>query len=179
MSNIYATILIPMDVSAGASAVNYEPRLTNECPILSVQCIGSSGAGVVKITPFRSTVLDLGATAGSGGRLRIATDGIGSIISAEIAVGGAGYPDGPVSVILGDPYGTGASISCTASGGLISSVYVGATGIGYSGYISMDVSDFIEGVSYDFIPRYIEQTSGSGVLRLIGSKMAIRPFQVF
>jgi hypothetical protein len=178
MANTNATILVNIDVAPGASAIDYMPT-SSQCPILGFNCIGSSGSGTVKLTPLRATELFLGVTAGSGGRLRIATGGAGNITTVEIASPGTGYIDGPISVQLNDPYGSGGSISCTASGGVLSSVSITAPGSNYRGYISFDVSDFIEGVNYDIMPRFIEQTSGSGVLRLIGHKLSYRPFQVF
>jgi hypothetical protein len=178
MANINATQLIPIDVTPGATAVNYTPTATTICPILSMTCIGSSGSGDVKLTPYSSSVIDLGAS-GSGGRLRIATNGMGTITAVEIAAGGTGYTTGPVPANVIDVYGTGAVLSCTASGGSITSVSIVSGGINYSGYITFDVSDFIEGVTYEIIPRYVEQVSGSGVLRMIGNRLAFRPFQVF
>ena len=178
MSNTLASILVNIDVSPGASAIDYSGNSTT-CPILGFNCIGSSGSGNVKLTALNATGINLGATSGSGGRLRITTGGAGNITSVEIGASGSGYPNGPITVTLDDPYGYGGVISCTASGGVISAASVTSAGTGYSGYISMDVNDFIEGVSYDIIPRYIEQTSGSGVLRLMGYKLPFRPFQVF
>ena len=178
MANINATQLVPIDVAAGASAVNYTPLSSAICPILSLTCIGSSGSGNVKVTPFSATTLELGAS-GEGGRLRIATDGTGKITTVEIASPGSGYTDGPVPVSIVDVYGSGAEISCTASGGLLSSVSIVSGGINYSGYVTFDVSDFIEGVTYEIVPRYIEQTSGAGVLKLLGNRLAFRPYQVF
>jgi hypothetical protein len=178
MANINATQLIPIDVTPGATAVNYTPTTSTICPILSMTCIGSSGSGNVKLTPYSSAVVDLGAS-GSGGRLRIATNGAGTITTVEIATGGTGYTTGPVPATINDVYGTGAVIACTASGGAISAVSVVSGGINYSGYVTFDVSDFIEGVTYEIIPRYIEQVSGSGVLKIIGNRLAFRPFQVF
>jgi hypothetical protein len=178
MANINATQLVPIDVTAGASAVNYTPLSSAICPILSLTCIGSSGSGNVKVTPFSATTLELGAS-GTGGRLRIATNGLGTITTIEIAVAGSGYTDGPVPVNIVDVYGTGAEIACTASGGAISSVSIVTGGVNYSGYVTFDVSDFIEGVTYEVVPRYVEQTSGSGVLKLFGNRLAFRPYQVF
>ena len=178
MSNTLASILVNIDVSPGSSAINYTPDAST-CPILGFNCIGSSGTGNVKLTALNASNLLLSAASGTGGRLRITTGGVGNITGVEIASGGTGYPDGPVTVNISDPYGVGGVISCTASGGAISSVSVTSAGTGYSGYILFDVNDFIEGVSYDIIPRYIEQTSGSGVLRLMGYKLPFRPFQVF
>ena len=178
MSYSLASILVNMDVSPGASAIDYTAG-SNQCPILGFNCVGSSGSGNVKLTAYSATHLSLGSTAGSGGRLRIVTGGSGNIQSVEIATGGTGYPDGPVSVTLDDPYGSGGVIACTASGGVIASAAVVHPGKNYSGYILFDVSDFIEGVTYDIVPRMIEQTSGSGVLRLIGYKLPVRPYQVF
>ena len=176
MSSTLASILVNIDVASGASAINYSAQ---SCPILGFNCIGSSGTGVVKFTSYSSTVCDLGATSGSGGRLRITTGGNGNITGVEIASGGTGYPNGPIAVTLSDPYGTGGAIACTASGGVISSAAVISQGTEYSGYVTFDVNDFIEGVTYNIIPRYIEQTSGAGSLRLIGYKVRQRPFQAF
>jgi hypothetical protein len=178
MSNTTASILVNIDVTPGATAVNYTVGV-GVCPILAFNCIGSTGSGNVKITPYSATSCILGATAGSGGRLRITTGGAGNITGVEIAAGGAGYPNGPVTVTLSDVYGSGGAISCTAAGGVISAATVTAAGTGYSGYILFDVSDFIEGVTYDIVPRFIEQTSGSGVLKLMGYKLPYRPFQAF
>jgi hypothetical protein len=178
MSNTIATIVVPIDVSPGMTATNYTPG-SSGCPILSILCVGSSGSGTVKFTPIKSTELTLVSNSGNGGRLRISTTPTGAINNVEIASAGSGYPNGPVTVVLNDPYGSGGSIACGASGGQITSASVVTAGVDYSGYFTMDVSDFIEGVTYDIIPRYIEQTSGSGSLRLLGYKMSVRPFQVF
>lgn len=178
MANINATQLIPIDLAAGSTATDYTPTSSAVCPILSLTCVGSSGSGDVKITPFSAASLELGAS-GTGGRLRIATNSKGAITTVEIAAAGSGYSNGPVPVTIHDVYGSGAVIACTASGGSISAVSVTSPGINYSGYVTFDVSDFIEGVTYEIIPRYIEQTSGSGVLKLIGNRLAFRPYQVF
>jgi hypothetical protein len=177
MANINATQLVPIDVAPGASAINYTPD-PHVCPVLSLTCLGSSGSGVVKLTPYSSTTIELGAS-GTGGRLRIATDANGTINTVEVASGGTGYTSGPVPVTITDTFGAGAVIACTASGGAIASAAVVSGGVNYSGYVSFDVSDFIEGVTYEIVPRYIEQTSGSGVLRLIGNRLSYRPYQVF
>jgi hypothetical protein len=178
MSSTLASILVNISVASGASAVDYSGGPTI-CPILGFNCIGSSGSGDVKLTPFSASTLSLGATAGSGGRLRIKCDGSGAITTVEIGASGSGYPNGEVPVTISDPYGSGAVIACTASGGVLSAVSVVSAGSGYSGYVLMDVNDFIEGVTYNIVPRYIEQTSGSGVLRLMGYKLPFRPYQVF
>jgi hypothetical protein len=178
MSSTLASILVTIDTFQGSTAVNYTPS-SNACPVLGFNCVGSTGSGNVKLTPLNATNLQLGATAGSGGRLRITTNGSGAITAVEIAAAGTGYPNGPVPITLVDPYGTGGAIACTASGGGISAASVTTAGSGYSGYVLFDVSDFIEGVTYNIIPRFIEQTSGSGVLRLIGYKLPYRPFQIF
>lgn len=178
MASINATQLIPIGVATGASAIDYTPSASNICPILSLTCIGSSGAGDIKITPYSAAQLALGAS-GTGGRLRIATDGKGTITTVEIAAAGSGYTTGPVPVTINDSYGTGAVLACTASGGAIAAVSIVSGGLNYSGYVTMDVSDFIEGVTYDIVPRFIEQASGSGVLKLFGNRLAVRPFQVF
>ena len=176
MSNILASILVNIDVSPGASAVNYT---ASQCPVLSFNCIGSSGSGNVKLTSYNATNCDLSNNVGINGRLRITTNGAGNITGVEIGASGSGYANGAVKVNLVDPYGTGGVISCTASGGFISAASVTSPGSGYSGYILFDVNDFIEGVNYPILPRYIEQTSGSGVLRLMGYKTGYTPFQTF
>jgi len=178
MSDINSTILVSIDLFAGSTAVNYAPSASNICPILSLLCVSSNGSGDIKLTPLRATELNVEGD-GKGARLRITTDGKGSIKTVEIASEGSGYTDGPVSITIEDPYGTGGEIACTASGGVISSVSVVSPGQNYSGYVLMDVSDFIEGVTYDIVPRLIEQTSGNGVLKLLGSKLSFRPFRVF
>ena len=177
MSMTNASILVNIDVSAGASAIDYTPP-GNICPVLGFNCIGSSGSGNVKITPYSATTLVVGST-GTGGRLRITTGGAGNITAVEIANGGTGYPSGNIPITILDAYGTGGAISCTASGGVLSSVSVSSAGCNYSGYILFDVNDFIEGVTYNIIPRFIEQTSGSGQLRLMGYKLPFRPYQAF
>lgn len=178
MANINATQLIPIDLAPGATAINYTPTTNAICPILSMTCIGSSGSGDVKLTPYSSSVVVLEAS-GSGGRLRLETNGSGTITTVEIAAGGTGYTNGPVAAFITDVYGTGAVLACTASGGSIVTASIVSGGINYSGYITFDVSDFIEGVTYEIVPRYVEQVSGSGVLRLIGNRLAFRPYQVF
>jgi len=178
MSDINSTILVPIDLFTGSTAVNYAPSASNICPILSLLCVSSNGSGDIKITPIRAAELNVEGD-GTGARLRIATDGTGAIKTVEIASGGSGYTDGPVPVSIVDPYGTGAEIACTVSGGVISSASIVSPGQNYSGYVLMDVSDFIEGVTYNIVPRLIEQTSGNGVLKLLGSKLSFRPFQVF
>ena len=178
MSSITSSILVNIETFAGSTAINYTPTLTNECPVLGFNCIGSSGTGTIKLTPFSSTNFSIGGS-GTGGRIRITTGGDGRILTAEIGASGSGYTDGAVPVILLDPYGTAGVLACTASGGALSAISVTTPGSRYSGYISFDVSDFIEGVDYGIIPRYIEQTSGSGVLRLMGYKLPFRPMQQF
>lgn len=175
-SNVTPTILVPIDTTAGASAIDYTPSQSG-CPVLAMHCIGSSGSGDVKITPLRSSLVTILGD-GDGARIRLACDATGKITTAEIAAGGTGYTDGPVSTVIIDPFGTGGELSCTASGGEITDVSVISPGIDYSGYITMKEDDFIEGVTYDFIPRYVENT-GSGDLRLLGYKLSFRPFQVF
>ena len=178
MADINATILIPIDLQPGSTATNYAPSTSTICPVLSMLCVGSSGSGNIKITPLRATEIGIGGS-GSGARLRIATNGSGTINTVEIAAGGTGFANGPVPITLVDPFGTDGVIACTASGGTITSASIVAGGVNYSGYVLMDVSDFIEGVTYTIIPRFVEQTSGSGALRLYGNKLAFRPFQVF
>jgi hypothetical protein len=177
MANITATQIVPIDVAKGASATDYTAA-DNICPILSFTCIGSSGNGDVKITPYSSTKAEIGGD-GAGGRIRIATNSKGVITTAEIASAGSGYSNGPVPITLIDNYGSGAVLSCTASGGSLSAISIVSGGLNYSGYVTMDVSDFIEGVTYEIVPRFIEQTSGTGVLRLFGNRLAFRPYQVF
>lgn len=181
MSNTLATILVNIDVSAGASAIDYTPNIST-CPILGFNCIGSSGSGDVKLTPFRATTayVDPGASGGSGARLRITTGGLGNITGVEIANPGSGYTPGPAKITLEDPYGVDGVLAGTISaGGTVSAVSVTTAGSGYSGYILFDVNDFIEGVTYEIVPRYIEKTSGAGTLKLMGYKLSYRPFQVF
>jgi len=181
MSNTLASILVNIDVTGATGlsdvALNYTANDTTS-PILGFNCVGSSGSGDVKVTALNATICNIGGS-GSGARLRITTGGNGNITGVEIAAKGSGFSAGPVPVTLWDPYGTGGAITATASGGSITAVSVSSAGQGYSGYIKFDVSDFIEGVTYNLIPRYIEQTSGSGVLRLMGYRLPFRPFQVF
>ena len=179
MANINVTQIVPINVTAGANAVNYMPTSSAICPILSLTCISSRGNGDVKLTPYRAADVSIGATTGSGGRLRISCDARGAITSVEIASAGSGYPNGPIPVTIEDAYGTGGVISCTASGGVISAVSVTSAGVNYTGCVTLDVSDFIEGVTYDYMPKYIEQTSGTGTLKLFGNRLSYRPFQVF
>lgn len=176
-TNINSTILVPMDLTAGATAINYTPNI-NICPILSMTCIGVTGSGTLKITPFRAAEVVL-PESGSGGRLRLACDSIGQIVGVEIAAGGTGYPDGAIETSVVDPYGSGAILSCTASGGAISAASITTPGINYSGYITFNLEDFINGVTYDIVPRYVEQVAGTGVLTLVGNKLSTRPFQIF
>ena len=174
MGNITASILVPIDTTTGASAINYTNP--NVCPILSLHCLVAGGTGSVKLTPLRSTSFNIGGS-GVDGRIRIACDSNGAITTAEIAVGGTGYADGNVPITLDDPYGAGGVLSCTASGGSLDSISIVSAGSNYSGYILMSTSDFIEGITYDIIPRFIESTGGS--LTLIGYRLSYRPYQVF
>ena len=179
MSSTLASILVNISTAAGPSAIDYTPGAT-VCPILGFNCISASGTGSVKLTPLNSTNFSIvGSTSGTGARLRIVTGGAGNITSVEIANGGSGYVNGPVPVTISDPYGSGGVIMCTAAGGSVTAVSISSQGSGYSGYITMDISDFIEGVVYNIVPRYIEQTSGAGTLSLIGYKLPFRPFQIF
>jgi hypothetical protein len=180
MSSTLASILVNIDVAPGASAIDYTAP-SGICPVLGFNCVGSSGSGNVKVTPYSATTLVIGEglTAGANGRLRITTGGAGNITAVEIASGGTGYPSGAIPVRLVDPFGTGGVISLTASGGALTAASVTTAGINYSGYFLFDVNDFIEGVTYNIVPRFIEQTSGSGVLRLVGYKLGYRPFQSF
>jgi hypothetical protein len=176
MANITATALVNIDVTAGASAVNYTPT-DGSSPILAINCIGVSGSGIVRFTPYRATTLAIGGS-GTGGRLRIITGGAGNITSVEIAAGGSGYADGAVPVKINDTNGTGGVISCTASGGALTSVSVTSQGTNYTGAITFNLSDFIPGVTYDIVPLYIEQISGAGTLRLMGLKLPVMPYMV-
>ena len=178
MANTLASILVNIDTTAGASAVNYTAT-QGQCPILGFYCIGVTGTGTVKITPYSATNVSLDNSIGSGGRLRITTGGAGNITGVEIAAGGSGYPNGAITATIGDVYGSGGVISCTASGGAITSASVVSAGINYSGYITFNLSDFIDGVTYEIVPRYIEQTAGSGVLRLFGYKLPYVPYISF
>lgn len=176
MANITPSILIPIDTSFGSTAINYAPA-PMVCPILALHCAAVSGTGSVKITPYRAADAIIEGS-GSGGRLRLSCDSLGVINSVEIAAGGTGYGDGPVLTTIFDPWGTGGQLAVTASGGVITDASIVVPGSGYSGYIVMDLGDFVEGVTYDFIPRYIEN-SGPGTIKLFGYKLPYRPFQVF
>lgn len=176
MSNPLSSILVNIDTYSGSTAVDYSPGATG-CPILGFQCIGSSGSGNVKLTPLSSTYVRIGATSGSGGRLRVKTNGSGAITTVEVGASGSGYPNN-LTITLEDPYGSGAVIACTASGGMLSTTQIVSAGSGYSGYVLFDVNDFIEGVVYNIVPRHIEQTSGTGVLQLMGFKLPYKPFQI-
>lgn len=178
MSNVTATILVPMNLSSGASAVNYTPS-SNMCPIMAMNCViaPTGGTSTVKLTPYSATNITVGGS-GSGGRLRIACDANGAITTVEIASGGTGYSNGPVPITLTDPYGSGGSISCTASGGSLSAVSISSPGCNYSGYVTINAYDFIPSVTYDIMPRYVE-FFGSDTLTLLGYRLAFRPFQQF
>ena len=176
MANITATILVPMDLASGATAINYKPT-ASLCPILAIHCIAAGGTGVVKITPLRAAELVVGGS-GSGGRLRVACNALGELTTVEIANPGSGYTDGPVPITIEDPNGSGGSIACTASGGVLNAVSITSPGTNYSGYISLLSGDFVEGVTYDFSPRFIEW-DGTGTLTLLGYRLSFRPFQVF
>jgi hypothetical protein len=178
MSNIHATILVDIDVSAGNDAINYGITTSTQCPIMSFICVKSSGSGVVKLTPLRATDINIEDSTGSGGRLRISTGGRGNITNVEIAQSGSGYPDGIINVSLSDPCGTGGEILLKALHGKLDEVSIVSPGINYSGYILFDVDDFIEGVNYDIMPKYIEHIGG-GNLKLIGYRLSYRPMQVF
>lgn len=178
MSSTLASILVNIDTSPGPSAIDYSP-LSTVCPILGFNCVSASGTGSIAITPLNAALATVGTTAGSGARLRITTGAIGNITSVEIANGGTGYINGPVPVSISDPYGSGAIITCSATGGSVTGATVTSQGSGYSGVVTMDISDFIEGVVYNIVPRHIEQTTGAGTLTLIGYKLPFRPFQSF
>lgn len=188
IDNSVNTIVIDLDLSWGKNAVDYTPQ-TAICPILSILCIRSIGSGTVKITPLRSietkieTALDYkNEPLGKNGRLRVKTDVYGSIENVEIANEGYGYEDGVHKVFLEDPYGSDGIITCTASEGVIKSVSIDNSGKNYSGYVEMDISDFIEGVTYSFIPRYIElseERDSNSVLKLFGYRYSYRPFTIF
>ena len=176
MDNV--TIMIPIDLSAGSTATNYTPP-SNVCPILSLFCATSSAGGTLKFTPLRATDHVLGGS-GTGGRLRFTTDQNGALSTVEIANAGSGYTNGPISVTLVDPFGTGGYVTATASGGSITAASIGASGSNYSGYITFSSTSFTQGKTYDMIPRYLELTGGSSTnLVFIGLKYSFRPFQVF
>jgi hypothetical protein len=179
MSNINATILVNIDTTAGKNAINYTPD-SKECPILSLLCVGVTGDSgtIIKITPISATKCSING-GDNNARLRLKCDAIGKITNVEIAYGGTNYPDGDYDAILEDPYGKNGHIKCTATGGSITSCSIINAGEKYSGYIEFDITDFIEGVNYEIVPRYIEKTSGSGNVNFIGYKLSYRPFQVF
>jgi hypothetical protein len=180
--SLLSSRLIRMDLSAGASAVDYTPKMPNvgppytqplkaTKPILGFMCISSTAGSTVKITPAGSAnvIIGSGATSGSGGRVRIETDGKGRIILAEIAAPGSGYINGPVSISVQDDIGRDAVLALTASGGILSAISIVNPGQDYSGTITFDSGDFIEGVIYPIIPRYVEITAGAtSNLTLVG-----------
>lgn len=177
MSNILASILVNIDTRGGTGAIDYTPGSTGSA-ILGFNCIRSEGNGSIKITAIRSTVCNIEGD-GTGARLRITTGGAGDIKTVEVACGGSGYENGKVSVSLIDPFGGNGEIYCTATNGIITSATIVSPGIGYSGYIEYDINDFIEGVTYNIIPRYVEQTSGSGSLKLAGYKVGHHSYNTF
>lgn len=177
-----ASILVPIDLTSGASAINYTPG-SSQCPILSLHCIvaPTGGTGTVKLTPLNSTLIELSDTSGIGGRLRVTTDAEGKFTTVEIASGGTGYQGGTsgtsIPTILHDPYGTGGNITFDVTSGVITNATIVSPGINYSGYVTLNGTYFVEGVNYDIIPRYVEY-NGAG-LSLIGYKLGYRPFQSF
>ncbi len=175
-----ATILVPIDLTQGPSAIDYTPTNTN-CPVLGLYCAtASGGTGTIKFTPLRAALATVGGS-GSNARLRLACDSNGSIITAEVAAVGSGYTPGAVSVTLTDPFGYGGVISCTATaGGTISGCTITTGGTAYSGYISFSFTNFVEGVVYNMIPRFIELTTGAtSSIAFIGQKLSYRPFETF
>jgi hypothetical protein len=180
MASSFASILQVLDLTAGASAIDYTPS-SGQSPLLGFHCASISGGGTIKITPYRSTICTIGATSGSGGRLRISTSSSGTITGVEIAAPGSGYPANlGLTITLTDPFGSNAIIAATASaGGTVGSAAVVQGGTNYSGYIGLSFSSFVQGVSYDWVTRHIEQSGGTGSISLIGYKVGYAPFQVF
>lgn len=178
MASINVTQIVPIDLTPGASAVDYTPD-SAICPILSITCIKSEGSGEIKFTPYRAAELFIEDPSGINGRLRIQTNAKGNITSVEVASQGSGYTDGTIEVKIQDAYGTGGKINCIIEDGKVVDAEVVSPGINYTGYVILDISDFIEGVTYDYMPKFIEQVSGSGELKLFGNRLAVRPYQVF
>lgn len=177
MSQAPSTILVPLDLNPGPSAVNY--AADGLCPILGFMCQVSATGGTVKLTPLRSTEVQIGGS-GTGARLRITCGATGAITGVEVAAGGTGYGTGTLVTVLVDPYGTGGSITATAVGGTVTGASVISPGYNYSGYTTWASDDFIEGVNYNVIPRFIEMTAGSPTLiKLVGNRLSYRPYQVF
>jgi hypothetical protein len=171
MFGFHATILTPIDTTPGDNALNYSAL---KCPILSFMCIRSNGRGVVKVTPFSSLHIEPQSETGSGARLRAQCNALGEIVNLEIASRGSGYPDGSILTVIHDPNGSGGEIALEAKNGQIDNFKIIHAGKDYSGYIAMTVDDFIEGITYNIIPRYIEK-EGDGVLDLIGCKSSTIP----
>jgi hypothetical protein len=171
MFGFHATILSPIDTTSGDNALNYS---TLKCPIMSFMCVRSSGQGIVKLTPFSASHIEVQSESGSGARFRVQCNASGAIINLEIACKGSGYPDGFLSTTVHDPNGSGAEISLQSIDGQITKFEIQNPGKDYSGYITMAIDDFIEGVTYNIIPRYIEK-DGDGTLDLIGYKSSTIP----
>lgn len=171
MFGFHATILVPMDISSGENAINYSAL---KCPVLSFMCVRSNGNGIVKITPLSSSNIQIQSESGSGARLRVCCNTIGEILGVEIATKGSGYPDGILPSIIHDPNGSDGEITLRSVNGEIVGYEIVSPGKDYSGYISMHIDDFIEGVTYNIIPRYIEK-EGDGVLEMVGYKSTTTP----
>jgi hypothetical protein len=171
MFGFHSTILSPIDTTSGENAFNY----TNlKCPVMSLMCIRSSGEGVVKLTPLSAANIEVQSQTGGNARMRIKCNTAGEIVDVEVANGGNWYEDGVHETIVHDPNGSGAKINVIASNGKIVSCEIVEHGRDYSGYIVFGVDDFIEGVTYNIIPRYIEK-EGSGTLILLGCKSTTIP----
>jgi hypothetical protein len=171
MFGFHATILTPMDITSGVDALNYSVL---KCPILSFMCVRSSGQGIVKVTPHSASHIEAVSESGSGSRFRIQCNTLGEIIKLEIVSGGSGYLDGNIQTVIHDPNGSGGEIILESENGKIVRSTIMSPGKDYSGYITMTVDDFIEGVTYNIIPRYIEK-EGDGILELVGYKSTTIP----
>ena len=171
MFGFHSTILSPIDTTPGENAFNYSVL---KCPVMSLMCIRSSGEGVVKLTPLSAANVEVQSQTGINARIRVKCNAAGEIVQAEVANGGNGYEDGVHETILHDPNGSGAKINVTATDGKIVSCEIVECGKDYSGYVVFGVDDFIEGVTYNIIPRYIEK-EGSGSLILLGCKSTTIP----
>jgi len=158
-------MLVDIDVSDGANAIDYTSL---KCPMLAFNCVRSQGEGEVKITPRNSTILKIDTLIGQGCRFRIKTDSLGCITKVEIASPGEGYPEEVLRLKIDDPYGEEGAVDVIIKEGKAVETVIISGGRGYTGYVSFNVDDFIEGVTYNIAPRHIEQVSGDGVLRLVG-----------
>lgn len=171
MFGFHSTILSPVDTTSGEAAFNYSSL---KCPIMSLMCIRSSGDGIVKLTPMSSANVHIQSHSGSGARIRLKCNVAGEIVEAEVANGGNGYEDGTLETTIHDPNGSDAKINVKAVDGKIVSCEIANRGKDYSGYVILGVDDFIEGVTYNIIPRYIEK-EGNGTLILLGCKSTTIP----